>query len=65
MATHNGLFNHLKPNNHLDINELNATYSHIELNEDLNDQHLQNKHDNVCLSFINYYFIHFWCFFLN
>jgi hypothetical protein len=51
MATHNGLFNHLKPNNHLGINELNTTNSHIELDEDLNDQHLQNKHSLLNIGF--------------
>jgi hypothetical protein len=43
MATHNGFFSQLQPNNHLGINELNTTYSHIELDEDLNYQHLQSK----------------------
>jgi hypothetical protein len=51
MATHNGLFSHLNPNNHLGINELNATYSHIELDEDLNDQHLQSKRSLLNIGF--------------
>jgi hypothetical protein len=51
MATHNGFFSHLKPNNHLGINELNDIFSHIELDEDLNYQHLQSKHSLMNIGF--------------